>query len=296
MSDHVAKAIRKVRKLLLPAWYLPKGTMNASDDELGEASSSCESWALVCGALVVVAVAAEIVIAWVEPPYDLFLRLSVPTDIAVALGIVGEVLLGMRNNRLQTELRRRSDVKVAAATERAGKLEKEAAETGLKLEKLRHQTLFGRQLRPAEFVKSLENKAKVPVEIAFLKSDTEAFMFASQVSGLLKAAHWDVSDPRPVAAEEMAKSVPRPAALAEAPLVGIAIVLRVETEAELRCFGSQAQVTLWAMRKDESPLAVLCDAIADNLVTGGTVQSFPVLPRQANAPPPGTLRLIIGPK
>lgn len=115
MSDHATKATEKVRRGFLPAWYLPKGTMNASDDELDAGSSSCENWALVCGALVVAAVAAEIVIAWIEPPYTLFLRLSVPTDVAVALGIIGEVLLGMRNNRLQTELRRRSNKELADA-------------------------------------------------------------------------------------------------------------------------------------------------------------------------------------
>jgi hypothetical protein len=49
MSDHATKAIKKVRKFLFPTWYLPKGTINASDDELDEASSSCESWGLVCG-------------------------------------------------------------------------------------------------------------------------------------------------------------------------------------------------------------------------------------------------------
>lgn len=115
MSDHATKAIEKVRKLRLPAWWLPTGTMNASDDELDEASSSCENWGLVCGVLVVAAVIAEVVIAWIEPPYGLFLRLSVPTDIAIALGIVGEVLLGMRNNRIQTELRRRSNAQLASA-------------------------------------------------------------------------------------------------------------------------------------------------------------------------------------
>lgn len=116
MSDQAASAITKVRKLRLPAWYLPNGTKYASEDQLDAGSSSCENWGLVCGALVVAAVAAEIVIAWIEPPYTIFLRLSVPTDVAVALGIIGEVLLGMRNNRLQTELRKRSDDRLTRAT------------------------------------------------------------------------------------------------------------------------------------------------------------------------------------
>ena len=53
----------------------------------------------------------------------------------LALGIVGEVLFGMWDGRIQTELKRRSDDRVsevrraaAQAHERAAALEKEAAE------------------------------------------------------------------------------------------------------------------------------------------------------------------------
>jgi hypothetical protein len=124
IRDQTIKAIKKVRKLPLPPWYLPKGTINATEGDLENGSSSCERWGICCGALVVVAVIAELVIAWIEPPYTTFL-----TDSAI------EVLFGMWDGRIQTELRRRSDDRVAEAKmaaaqahERAAVLEKEAAD------------------------------------------------------------------------------------------------------------------------------------------------------------------------
>jgi hypothetical protein len=125
MSDQAIKATKNVRELLLPAWYLPKGAINASEDELDNASSSCESWGIWCGALVVVSVAAEFIIAAAQPSYDLFLKFSAVADVGVAVGIIGEVILGMRNNRLQTELRRRSNEKVGAAMDRAAEAQEE---------------------------------------------------------------------------------------------------------------------------------------------------------------------------
>jgi hypothetical protein len=127
ISDHTAAAIRKVRRLFFPAWYLPNGTINATEDELEGASESCERWAIWCGALVIVSVIAELVIALVHPSYGLFLELSAITDVGVGLGIIGEVMLGMRNNKLQTELRRRSNEQVASAIDRASKAELEIA-------------------------------------------------------------------------------------------------------------------------------------------------------------------------
>lgn len=124
-----------MRNLFLPAWYLPNGTINAAENQLEEASSSCERWGIWCGILVVVSVVVELVIAWVEPPYNTFLEASAITDAGVGIGIVGEVLFGMFNNRIQTELRTRSNDKLGTAVktageanERAAKLEREAAE------------------------------------------------------------------------------------------------------------------------------------------------------------------------
>lgn len=123
-----------MRNLFLPAWYLRNGTINAAESQLEDASSSCERWGFCCGALVIVSVVAEFVIAHIKPPYDLFLRASAFTDMGLAIGIVGEVLLGMWNNRLQTELRKRSNEKLSAAIKDAGKANAQAAEANARAE------------------------------------------------------------------------------------------------------------------------------------------------------------------
>lgn len=115
MIDHVAKAVQKVAKAILPAWYLPNGTKYASDDELEGASSSCECWGIWCGLLVIVSVIAETAGTIAHPEYGLFLTFSAITDVGVGVGITGEVLLSMRNSVLQTELRRRLSEQLAAA-------------------------------------------------------------------------------------------------------------------------------------------------------------------------------------
>jgi hypothetical protein len=194
MSNHAHKATKKVRKLLLPAWYLPEGTINASDDELGSASSSCESWGLVCGALVVAAVAAEVVIAWIEPPYGLFLRLSLPTDIAVAFGIVGEVLLGMRNNRLQTELRRRSDGKVTEANLRAAKA-LEGAHFAYKAAK---ENAEPRKLVPKEFKEYIQKAPPAKAEVLYVRECADCLWLAFSIRALLMGAKWEITEYRPL--------------------------------------------------------------------------------------------------
>jgi hypothetical protein len=107
------------------AWYLPNGTKKASTDELERASSSCECAGVWCGVLVVVCVVAELIIAWYDPGYETFLKLSLVPDAGIGLGIIGEVLFGMRNSRIQTELRERSNRALAAAVKDAADARKE---------------------------------------------------------------------------------------------------------------------------------------------------------------------------
>jgi hypothetical protein len=188
MSDHVAKAIQKVTKALLPAWYLPNGTKYASDDQLEGASSSCEKWGLWCGVLVIASVIAEVIIAKAKPTYDLFLALSLPTDIGIAFGIIGEVLLGMRNNRLQTELRGRSDEKVATATARAAKA----------LEELTRFRTPRQQILTIEVMAALKEKllpfAGTPFCVGHEKVDREQWDFMWSLEPTLTAAGWQHVD------------------------------------------------------------------------------------------------------
>ncbi|WP_158928863.1 hypothetical protein [Acidisphaera sp. S103] len=113
-----------------PAWRLRNGTTNATDDAIENASSSCERWEWWCAVVVVVSVAAEFALASVHPSYDsLWNRWgSAAADALIAIGIVGEVLFGRMDGRYQTELRRRSTVKLAEAVQVAAAAEVRAAE------------------------------------------------------------------------------------------------------------------------------------------------------------------------
>jgi hypothetical protein len=182
----------------LPAWYLPDGTTYAAENQLEDASSSCELWGIWCGVLVVGSVFAEFVIAGVHPPYDSFLEQwgSASADAAIALGIVGEVMFGMWNNRIQTELRKRSNDKLGAAekaaseaNERAAQLGKEAAEARLEFERLRSQ-LAPRRLTTEQFnkiVESLQGR-KLYAVIAFVDSDPETYVYAADICSALIAS------------------------------------------------------------------------------------------------------------
>jgi hypothetical protein len=122
-----------------PAWRLPNGTINASDFQLEAASSSCGTWEWGCAAVVVVAVLAEFLIAFIHPPYDSALNEAgtVFADAAIAFGIVGEVIFGRLDARIQTELRGRSDNRLANAAMAAGEAHARALEAELELQKIK---------------------------------------------------------------------------------------------------------------------------------------------------------------
>jgi hypothetical protein len=123
----------------LPPWYLPNGTIYASDDQLEEGTSSCELWGIACAVIVVLSVVFEFVLAIFHPPYDSPWQRwgSAVADALIALGIIGEVLFGMWSGHIQTELRDRSNKRVADSALRAAEANERAAEAQLALEKLR---------------------------------------------------------------------------------------------------------------------------------------------------------------
>jgi hypothetical protein len=176
IKTHTIIAIKNTINRFLPAWYLPAGTINAADNKLEDASSSCELWGIWCGALVVAAVIAELVIAWIEPPYITFLTDSAIADAAIAIG-VGEVLFGMRNNRIQTELRNRSNKALQEATDRATILERIA---------------LPRRISPQGEIKSIEYlrpiAAGLHVHLDFQSGDAEAFIFANDIARTFRMA------------------------------------------------------------------------------------------------------------
>jgi hypothetical protein len=180
-----------VRKLPFPAWYLPKGTINATEGDLEEGSSSCERWGLCCGTLVVIAVIAELVIAWIEPPYKTFLAESAITDAAIALGIVGEVMFGMLDGRIQTELRRRSNDMVAEANTIAAQAIKEAAEARERTAEVEKLTAW-RRIKPEQYssiIKAIrDGAAEIDLLVEYERGDAEAFSYARQIAWAFEQA------------------------------------------------------------------------------------------------------------
>jgi hypothetical protein len=176
--------MQQVRKPFLPAWYLPNGTKYAHENELEGASGSCERWSIWCGFLVIVGIIAEFAIAMIEPPYGLFLKLSAVPDAGVAIGIVGEVLFGILNNRLQTELRARSNAKLSEAIERAAKTDLARVE----LEK----QLSARTLTQESFDILQKLKGKIPAVIVASDADSEPAWFANIIAIALQKAGIDV--------------------------------------------------------------------------------------------------------
>jgi hypothetical protein len=203
---------KKARKLPLPAWYLPKGTIYATKNQLEEASSSCELWGVGCGGLVVIAVIAEFVLATLHPPYDSPSERwgSAVADALIALGIVGEVSFSIWDGRIQTELRNRSNKRVEAAertlaeaTDRLAQVEFDNGYLGEKTAQAEERTVaaeaetarlkaaFGwRSLsdrNAAKLVNALRGKL-VTVGITHMQNDPESQNFSWQLCQMFESA------------------------------------------------------------------------------------------------------------
>jgi len=193
ISDHTARAIQKVRQVFLPAWYVPNGTINATENELEFASESCELWSKWCGALVIGSVVAEFIIDLVEPSYASFLRLSAITGAGVAVGIVGEVLFNIKNSRIQTELRKRLSKQLESAIQSAADANERAANAEKDTEKLRVITAWRRLNQKEHETLALSLRASGPnasVKFCVLMNDQESLHFAQLISIPFKAAGW----------------------------------------------------------------------------------------------------------
>ncbi|HEY6026750.1 MAG TPA: hypothetical protein VIV09_07630 [Pseudolabrys sp.] len=179
----------------LPGWVLLNGRKNTDENQLEGASSSCERWGIWCGALVIVAVAAEAYIAIRHPEYDsvLFRWGSAATDVLIAVDIVGEVALGMWDGRIQTELRERSNARLASAIQVAADAQKEAAATRLEAEKLKEKvawrTISQEQSNAMQTVLSQNPGA---VNLRWIEGDPEGLYFALELSTVLQNAKWRV--------------------------------------------------------------------------------------------------------
>jgi hypothetical protein len=176
------------RRNALVAWRPPGGAKNAIDRELDTATEACEKGAILFGAVVVVAVIVELGIAILHPPYDSSLQKwgSSATDAFIAIGIVGEVFFGMVQTRLQTEIRRRSDEKVAEATARAAEANERASQADLARTELEAQ-LSPRMLNQEQWdlIQSIKGKFSA-INIGF-ETDAEAWWFAGQLKNAFRS-------------------------------------------------------------------------------------------------------------
>lgn len=169
-----------------PAWRLPNGKTNATDAQLEIVSSSCERWELACAALVVIAVVAEVIIAWMHWAYDSSLQQwgSVDTDAAIALGIVGEVAFSRKDAGIQTELRNRSNQKLADAVTAAGEANDRASQADLARAKL-EAALAPRTLSKEQYDALVRAKGKITRFNLACEQATEPWHFAVQIMHVL---------------------------------------------------------------------------------------------------------------
>ena len=173
----------------MPAWFLPNGRINASESQLEEASSSSEWWAIGFGGLVIVSVVVEFVISFMEPPYATFLFDSMFTDAGIALGVVGEVAFGIWDSRIQTELRRRSNVKLAEANERAAAAELETARLR---KELAWRRLSEQQIEKISEILSRPDAPKLGLRIELAANDAESSTFAQDIASVFRKNGWPV--------------------------------------------------------------------------------------------------------
>jgi hypothetical protein len=153
--------------------------IKASDEELDKSIESCEQWEWFGGGLVFVGVIATVVIAIIHPRYDSFLEQwgSAIADSLVAVGVAIEIKFGQMAGLRQNELRRRSDEKVAEASERAARAE---------LESDRLKVIFaGRRLLPEQnsIISAVirDKAASLDVLIEFHSGDPEAFTYGIDI-------------------------------------------------------------------------------------------------------------------
>jgi hypothetical protein len=180
-----------------PPWRFSNKIMNASDAQLDGASSSCERWEWRCAGLVILAVIAEVIIAWVHCPYDSLFNVlgNALADAAVAIGIVGEVIFGRFDARIQTELRRRSNAKLTDAVKAASDANDRAANAELETEKLRIIASWRALTKEQHESLALTLRASgagASVRFCVLMNDQESLAFAHRIAIPFRAAGWAV--------------------------------------------------------------------------------------------------------
>jgi hypothetical protein len=170
-----------------------------------------------------------------------------------------------------------------ASTERIAELGKETAGAQLELAKLKAP----RQIKGEEFVKALEGKPKAPVEIVFVRDDTDSFHLAMQIAHWLKIANWQVSEPAAIAGPDEPRFATSPSAVqAGGNATGVTIVHRMTSEAE---YELERGIAIPGLTPIDTPGKALSTALIGSLGNISTMMNL-VTGKV------GTLRVVVAPK
>lgn len=187
-----------------PAWHLPKGMNKASDVELEKSIESCERWEWFGGGLVFIGVGAAVAIAAYHPKYDSFLEQwgSAVADGLVAIGVAIEIRLGQMAGLRQSELKRRSNEKVAEANkisaearerganalERAALAEKDTAEAKKQLQRLSSP----RMPDATVLQEGLSKISAYRAQVVFVSECVDCRWLATWLAHFLRLAGWEI--------------------------------------------------------------------------------------------------------
>lgn len=173
-----------------PAWRLPNGMIKASDGELEGSIGSCEFWEWHGGALVIVGVVVTVAIAAIHPEYDSWLEQwgTAIADSFVAIGVAVEIKFGQMAGLRHNELKRRSDILVGVANERASEANAKAAEAQAELGRMKTPRSLSVEKR-SRIATILRPLGPVPFDFA-LQLDSESEQLMKDIGDALEFAGW----------------------------------------------------------------------------------------------------------
>jgi len=208
--------------------------------------------------------------------------------IGLVIGVVSTVLLvwtgGVKEEYLKRELSLTKE-RTANANALAARLENDAAQARLELEKLKEK-IGPRKLDRRAFHQALDGQLKVPVEILYMKDDPDSLEFAQEIENDLKDASWTVlsREPIPSPREGTADSgIPITMTVGGQPS-GVTVVARSVSEEESRATLNVMLGQDWV----KTPWTVLSVAFEKSMGEAKG-SSHPTCPE-------GVLRVIVGPR
>jgi hypothetical protein len=140
--------------------------------------------------LVVVGVIAEVVIAAAHPPYDSFWERwgSSVANSLVAIGVALEIKLGQMAGLRQSELKRRSDEKVAAANVQAAEANAQALDARVELARLTTPRVLTAE-QQSNMTEAAKGCPGIPFEL-YIQAEPEPLNLATQIAEALAVGGW----------------------------------------------------------------------------------------------------------